>query len=153
MPNPPKSPLESFFDRMLDAAEDAAEDLIRDVNKQARENIRRMGRQIDQTTSTGRAATRVKPATKGHKRSPGTREPGARPTVTPPPVKTLYTVLEVSPTASPETISAAFRSLSSRFHPDNQKTGNEVRYKEITAAWSVLKDPVKRKRYDKENHE
>ena len=145
MPNPPKSPLESFFDSILDAAEDAAEDLIRDVNKQARENIRRMAKQVEGATRVNHA----RPFPKPKKRSPDSREPGARPTVTPP-VTTLYTVLEVAPTASPETVSAAFRSLSSRFHPDNGKTGNEAKYKDITAAWTVLKDPAKRKKYDRE---
>ena len=143
----PKSPLESFFDKMLDAAEDAAEDLIRDVNKQARENMRRMSRQLAQAAGPNRQGPLPRPkkrATKGH-------EPGARPTVTPPPSSTLYDILEVSSKASQETISAAFRSLSARFHPDNQKTGNEARYKDITAAWTILKNPEKRKRYDREH--
>jgi hypothetical protein len=61
----------------------------------------------------------------------------------------LYDVLEVSPAASPETITAAWRSLSRRFHPDNQLTGNSERMKAINAAFEVLSDPAKRRTYDR----
>ena len=143
----PKSPLESFFDKVFEAAEEAAEDLVQEASKQARENMRRMSRQLDQATGS----TRQRPLPQAKKRSTKGHEPGTRPTVTPPPTPTLYDILEVSSKASQETISATFRSLSTRFHPDNQKTGNEARYKDITAAWTILKNPEKRKRYDREN--
>lgn len=148
----PKSPLESFFDRVFDAVEEAAEDLIQDAARQSRENIRRMARQLDSATVPNPPGRRKKASPKTGKRAPGHQDPSTRGSAThppPKPQKTLYDVLEVSPSASPETVSAAFRSLSSRFHPDNGKTGNAERYKEITAAWAVLKDPVKRKAYDR----
>ena len=145
----PKSPLESFFDRVFEAVDEAAEDLIQEASKQAKENMRRMSRQLDWASRGSQPGNRTETLPRGKKRAARGREPGARPTVTLPQL-TLYDVLEISPRASPETISAAFRSLSARFHPDNKKTGNEERYKAITEAWSVLKYPLKRKRYDQE---
>lgn len=59
-----------------------------------------------------------------------------------------YEVLQVSTSAEPETINRVFRILAQRFHPDNQQTGNESRFREILEAYSVLSDPEKRARYD-----
>ncbi len=70
---------------------------------------------------------------------------------------TLYDVLEVSPIASPETIQAAYRSLVTRYHPDKvlglsprAQAAAAERAKAINAAYSVLKDPARRQRYDDE---
>jgi curved DNA-binding protein CbpA len=38
--------------------------------------------------------------------------------------------------------------LAQRFHPDNQQTGNEVRFRSIVDAYNVLSDPEKRAQYD-----
>jgi len=146
----PKSPLEVFFDKMFEAVEDAAEELVRDASKQAKENMRRMSRQLDQTTKGNQPGNRPGTLPRGQKRAQRPAKPVGR-SERPSPVKaSLYDVLEVSPKASPETISAAFRSLSTRFHPDTGKVKSESRYKEITAAWTVLKDPERRKKYDRE---
>ncbi len=59
-----------------------------------------------------------------------------------------YEVLQVSPTAEPETINRVFRMLAQRYHPDNQQTGNESRFRTILEAYNVLNDPEKRARYD-----
>jgi curved DNA-binding protein CbpA len=59
-----------------------------------------------------------------------------------------YEVLQVSTSAEPETINRVFRMLAQRFHPDNQQTGNESRFRTIFEAYSVLSDPEKRARYD-----
>ncbi len=59
-----------------------------------------------------------------------------------------YEVLQVSATAEPDTIHRVFRLLAQRFHPDNKETGNESRFREMHAAYSVLSDPEKRARYD-----
>ena len=59
-----------------------------------------------------------------------------------------YEVLQVSTSAEPETINRVYRILAQRFHPDNQETGNEGRFREILEAYSALSDPVKRARYD-----
>ncbi|HZE70434.1 MAG TPA: DnaJ domain-containing protein [Pyrinomonadaceae bacterium] len=59
-----------------------------------------------------------------------------------------YDALQVSPSAEPETINRVFRMLAQRYHPDNQQTGNEERFRTILEAYNVLNDPEKRARYD-----
>ena len=59
-----------------------------------------------------------------------------------------YDILQVSPTAEPETINRVFRMLAQRYHPDNQQTGNEGRFRTILEAYNVLNDPEQRARYD-----
>ena len=59
-----------------------------------------------------------------------------------------YDVLQVSTNAEPETINRVFRMLAQRFHPDNQQTGDERRFRTILEAYSVLNDPEQRARYD-----
>ena len=49
-----------------------------------------------------------------------------------------YDVLQVSTSAEPETINRVFRLLAQRFHPDNQQTGDEKRFRIILEAYSVL---------------
>ena len=70
---------------------------------------------------------------------------------------TLYDTLEVIPTASPETIHAAYRSLISRYHPDKVAgLGPELqaiadaRTKEINHAYDRLGDAARRASYDQE---
>jgi hypothetical protein len=75
-------------------------------------------------------------------------------------VNTLYDILEVIPTASPETIHAAYRSLISRYHPDKvaglgpelQAIAN-ARTREINHAYDVLGDAARRASYDEELRE
>jgi DnaJ-class molecular chaperone len=52
-----------------------------------------------------------------------------------------YNTLEVSESASPEMIKAAYLLLIRRYHPDNQETGNTEKAKQITQAYNVLRDP------------
>lgn len=59
-----------------------------------------------------------------------------------------YEVLQVSTNAEPETINRIYRLLAQRFHPDNQETGNESRFRELHEAYTVLNDPEQRARYD-----
>ena len=59
-----------------------------------------------------------------------------------------YDVLQVSTNAEPDTINRVFRLLAQRFHPDNQQTGDENRFRTILEAYSVLSDPEQRARYD-----
>ncbi len=59
-----------------------------------------------------------------------------------------YDLLQVSTNAEPETINRVYRMLAQRYHPDNQQTGNESRFRSILEAYSVLSDPEKRARYD-----
>jgi curved DNA-binding protein CbpA len=59
-----------------------------------------------------------------------------------------YEVLQVSSSAEPETINRVYRLLAQRFHPDNQETGNDAKFRSIHEAYTVLSDPEKRARYD-----
>jgi curved DNA-binding protein CbpA len=63
----------------------------------------------------------------------------------------LYEVLQVSDTAEPETINRVYRIFAQRYHPDNQETGNDARFREITEAYHVLSNPEKRAQYDATN--
>ena len=62
-----------------------------------------------------------------------------------------YDVLGVQRTADPETIKAAYRKLAKEHHPDrhNGCTQQEARFKAISEAYDVLKDPQKRAAYDR----
>jgi curved DNA-binding protein CbpA len=59
-----------------------------------------------------------------------------------------YEVLQVNPSADPDTIHRVYRFLAQRFHPDNQDSGNETRFREIHQAYTVVSDPERRARYD-----
>jgi len=59
-----------------------------------------------------------------------------------------YEVLQVSTSSEPETINRVYRMLAQRYHPDNQQTGDERRFREILEAYTVLSDPERRARYD-----
>lgn len=63
-----------------------------------------------------------------------------------------YETLQISPNADTETIQRVFRLLAQRFHPDNQETGNAVRFRELHDAYLVLNDPEKRAQYDVSYH-
>ena len=52
--------------------------------------------------------------------------------------------------ASTEDIRRAYRKLARKYHPDvNKDAGAEDRFKEISEAYEVLRDPEKRERYDR----
>lgn len=63
----------------------------------------------------------------------------------------LYEKLGVAPTASPDEISAAFRSLAKQLHPDLHPGDATVadEFKSLTSAYKVLADPGARERYDR----
>jgi molecular chaperone DnaJ len=62
-----------------------------------------------------------------------------------------YSVLGVSATASDDDIKKAYRKLAMRYHPDRNggTKESEERFKEITEAYDVLRDPSKRAAYDR----
>lgn len=62
----------------------------------------------------------------------------------------LYDILEVSPTARPAVIRAAYRCLAQEYHPDRNSGDGEAaaRMTLINHAYSVLIDPLQRIRYD-----
>jgi len=60
-----------------------------------------------------------------------------------------YEILGVPRTATAEDIKKAYRRLARKYHPDVSKEADaEARFKEMKEAYSVLKDPEKRKAYD-----
>jgi molecular chaperone DnaJ len=62
-----------------------------------------------------------------------------------------YAILGVKRDASEKDIRSAYRKLARKYHPDVNPGDKaaEARFKEINAAYEVLKDPDKRKKYDK----
>jgi len=60
-----------------------------------------------------------------------------------------YAVLGVSPAATAAEIKAAYRTLVKRHHPD--AGGDETRIVALNAAWEVLRDGERRRRYDAEH--
>lgn len=63
----------------------------------------------------------------------------------------FFQVLEVPRTATDEEIKAAYRRLAMRWHPDrnNGSKESEERFKAITEAYDVLRDPQKRAAYER----
>ena len=62
----------------------------------------------------------------------------------------FYSVLGVSRDASETEIKKAYRKLAMEYHPDrNKAAGAEDRFKEITEAYEVLRDPEQRATYDR----
>lgn len=59
-----------------------------------------------------------------------------------------YETLQISSNAEPETVHRVYRMLAQRFHPDNQESGNDARFRQVTEAYHVLSDPEQRARYD-----
>ncbi len=66
------------------------------------------------------------------------------------PKRDYYDILEVKDDASQVEIKRVYRDLAKQYHPDVNK-GNkeaETKFKEISEAYNILKDPVKRQKYD-----
>lgn len=65
-------------------------------------------------------------------------------------VKDYYQILGVDKSASREQIRSAYKKLARKYHPDlnpGDKTAEE-KFKEISAAYAILGDPERRKKYD-----
>jgi molecular chaperone DnaJ len=69
-------------------------------------------------------------------------------------MKEYYELLGVARDADAETIKKAYRKLALQYHPDrnNGDKDSEERFKEVTEAYEVLRDPEKRALYDRYGH-
>eukprot|EP00967_Tisochrysis_lutea_P041308 scaffold49647_cov36-Tisochrysis_lutea.AAC.3 len=65
-----------------------------------------------------------------------------------PPAEAFYTLLGLSPSASPEQIKRAYRRLALKLHPD-KNSGSSDAFQRLNTAYSTLSDPRKRKLYDR----
>jgi hypothetical protein len=55
--------------------------------------------------------------------------------VTPYTTRPWYEVLQVQPDASHEVVRAAYRNLAAKYHPDNQDTGDNIKFIELQNAY------------------
>ncbi len=62
----------------------------------------------------------------------------------------LYEVLELDKNASQDDIKRNYKKLAFQYHPDKNKDNKEaeIKFKEISNAYSVLSDPEKKQKYD-----
>lgn len=60
-----------------------------------------------------------------------------------------YKILGVARTATADEIQKAYRKLARQYHPDmNKEKGAEDKFKKLSEAYEVLKNPESRKKYD-----
>lgn len=63
----------------------------------------------------------------------------------------LYDILQISPSAEPEIIEAAYRRLARMRHPDvNSSPNAHAQMSALNRAYDILKDPTRRRRYDQD---
>lgn len=131
----PRSIVDDFLDGLLEYAREFAQERIDEaIPKPPREPRHK----------------NIKPPKVKTPKTPKTPKPAKREAQ-----QTHYQTLEVIEGASPETVSAAFRSLCQRNHPDKYpndaraRKHAEERTKAFTEAYAVLKDPQRRREYDR----
>ncbi len=62
-----------------------------------------------------------------------------------------YSVLGVRPECDPKELEFAYKALAKQYHPDHSETADLDRFTRITAAYRILRDPLKRLEYDEAN--
>lgn len=61
----------------------------------------------------------------------------------------FYSVVGVPQTSDARTIRQAFKNLSLKLHPDkNDAPDADIKFRQLVAVYEILRDPVKRKKYD-----
>lgn len=59
-----------------------------------------------------------------------------------------YEILQVHPKATSEMVNRAYRLLAHVYHPDNPATGDDEKFRQLTAAFKTLSDESQRAAYD-----
>src|SRR5215218_5241066 len=67
----------------------------------------------------------------------------------PPHVEDYYALLGVHTNADEEELRKAWRQLAAQWHPDRAGHAATVRFQQLSAAYTVLSDPVARAAYDR----
>ncbi|MDC0216573.1 molecular chaperone DnaJ [Pelagibacteraceae bacterium] len=69
--------------------------------------------------------------------------------------KDFYEILGVQKSASDDDIKKSYRKLAMKYHPDRNKDDKESerKFKEVSAAYEILKDSEKRSAYDQYGHD
>ena len=68
--------------------------------------------------------------------------------------KDFYDTLGISREASDNDIKSAYRKLAMKYHPDRNQgdASAEQKFKDVSQAYEILKDPKKRQTYDQFGH-
>ena len=66
----------------------------------------------------------------------------------------FYDTLGISREASDSEIKSAYRKLAMKYHPDRNQgdSAAEQKFKDVSQAYEILKDPKKRQTYDQFGH-
>jgi len=162
------SAFDAFFDQIIDAVVERAEDIITPAMEEISGRVAEMveaqvsGRAPDNGAFHGKPGPRTRSGPRkgvmsctlcGKPARECRCRPNTPPASPPPSVRresTLYDDLEVSPKASPETIRAAYLSLSKRYHPDVSPGPLALKkMQDISAAYNIIGDAKKRAQYDR----
>lgn len=65
--------------------------------------------------------------------------------------KNYYKILELDKNASQDDIKAKYRNLAKKYHPDITKNKDDLKFKEISEAYSIIGDDNNKKRYDQQS--
>ncbi len=60
----------------------------------------------------------------------------------------LYSILQVPPDCDAKHLEVSYKALAKQYHPDHSSTADIAKFKEVTAAYRVLRDPQRREEYD-----
>lgn len=59
-----------------------------------------------------------------------------------------YDLLQVNPECDQRILEVAFHYFAKMYHPDNSETADTDKFHDVTEAYKVLRDPVRRKEFD-----